>query len=105
MTRTGLGRHGGEMENWKRALIGGSAAVSVACLLKGSRSGSIVFGGVALATLASEYPDTFARIRKNLPDYIERGTNFLEVATRIGERMAEVAESRSSAWYESLLHG
>lgn len=93
------------MENWKRALIGGSAAVSVAFLVKGSRSGSLVFGGVALATLASEYPDTFKRIRRNLPDYIERGTDFLETATRIGERMAAVAESRGSAWYESLLHG
>lgn len=93
------------MENWKWALIAGSAAVSVACLSKGSRSGSAVFGGVALAALASEYPDTFRRIRKNLPDYIERGTNFIEVATRIGERVAEAAESRSSAWYESLLHG
>ena len=93
------------MENWKRALIGGSAAVGAVCLLKGSRTGGVVFGGVALATLASEYPDTFARIRKNLPDYIERGAKFVEVATRIGERMAEVAESRSSALYESLLHG
>lgn len=93
------------MENWKRALIAGSAALSVVSLIKGSRTGGVVFGGVALATLASEYPDTFARIRKDLPDYIERGTNLLEVATRVGERIADLAESRSTAWYESLLHG
>lgn len=93
------------MEKWKSALLTGSAALSVICLLKGSRTGGVVFGGVALATLASEYPDTFSRIRRNLPDYIERGSNVLDMAIRAGERMAEIGESRGAAWYESLLHG
>ncbi len=48
------------MENWKRALFAGSAGLSVICLLKGNRTGGLIFGGVALATLASEYPEKFA---------------------------------------------
>lgn len=91
------------MENWKKAVLAGSAGVAAILLLKGNRTGGLLFSGVALAALASEYPDTFAEIRDQLPNYIERGTSLLEVASRIGERFADVAESRGSAWYEALL--
>ena len=94
-----------EMETWKRALLAGSAGLSVVLLLRGKRTGGLIFGGVALAALASEYPEKFAEIRAKLPDYVERGSTFLEVVSRVGERLAEVAEPRGSAWYEALLHG
>ena len=93
------------MENWKRALIAGSTGLSVIFLLKGNRTGGLAFGGVALATLASEYPERFAEIRAKLPNYVERGVTFLEVASRIGERLAEVTENHDEAWYEALLNG
>ena len=35
-------------------------------------------------------------------DFIERGNSFLEVATRVGDRLAEAAENRGT-WYETLL--
>lgn len=91
------------MENWKKVVLAGSAGLAAVLLLKGNRTGGLLFSGVALAALASEYPDTFAEIRDNLPSYIERGTSLLEVASRVGERFADVAESRGSAWYEALL--
>ena len=91
------------MENWKRGLLAGSAGLGMIFLLKGSKTGALLFGGVALATLASEYPQEFRRIRAKLPDYLERGSDFLDVVTRAGERLAEVAENRGTAWYESLL--
>ena len=93
------------MESWKRGVLAGSAGLSVVFLLKGNRLGGLIFGGVALATLASEYPEKFAEIRARLPDYVERGTNFLEVVSRVGERLADVAENRGAAWYEALLGG
>jgi len=93
------------MENWKRGLIAGSAGLSLVFLLKGSRTGALIFGGAALATLASEYPEKFAEIRKKLPDYMDRGATFLEVVSRLGERLAEVTESRSNTWVEALLNG
>ena len=74
------------MENWKRALLAGSSVASVILLLRGKRAPGILFGGISLATLASEYPDQFAEFRENLPDYVERGTRFLDVVTRAGER-------------------
>jgi hypothetical protein len=92
------------MENWKKAVLAGSAGLAAILLLKGNRTAGLLFSGVALAALASEYPDTFAEIREELPHYIERGTTLLEVASRIGERFADVAESRGrAAWYEALL--
>ena len=91
------------MENWKKAVLAGSSAIAIISLLKGHRAGSLIFGGVALATLASEYPEKMAEIRRKMPDYIDRGTTLLEIASRIGERLADVAENRGSAWYEALL--
>jgi hypothetical protein len=93
------------MENWKKAVLAGAGGLAVIFLLKGHRTGGFILGGVALATLASEYPETFAEIRSQLPDYIDRGTALLELASRIGERIADMAESRGSSWYEALLSG
>ena len=92
------------MGDWKRGLIAGSAALSVICFFKRRPVGGLIFGGVALATLASEYPEKFAEIRARLPEYVERGTALLEMASRIGERLAEVADRQNSAWYEDRLN-
>ncbi len=91
------------MENWKLALIGGAAGVSTIMFLNRKWTAGIILAGVGVATLASEYPEEFAEIRNRLPDFIERGNNFLEVASRVGDRLAEVAEHRGRTWYESLL--
>lgn len=91
------------MENWKRALLAGSAGAAVIMFLKGKPAAGMILAGVGLATLASEYPDKFADFREKLPHYIERGNTFLDVVSRVGERLAEVAESRGSTWYEALL--
>lgn len=93
------------MENWKKAVIAASGGLSAIFLLRGNRVGGFIFGGVAVATLASEYPEEFAQIRRRLPDYIERGATLLQVASQIGERLADLAENRRSAWYEALLSG
>jgi len=87
-----------EMENWKRVLIAGSTGLSVLCFLKRRRAGGFFLGGVALAALASEYPEKFKEIRASLPQYMRRGATLLNVASRIGERLAEVRERNDSAW-------
>ena len=90
------------MENWKRALIAGSAAVSAICFIKGKRGGGMLFAGVSLATLASHYPEGMRKVRAQLPMYLDRGLTVLEVASRIGERLGEAAERRDD-WVERLL--
>lgn len=91
------------MENWKIALIGGSAGVGTVMFLKKKWTAGIILAGVGVATLAWEYPERFEEVRRRLPDFIERGNNFLEVASRVGDRLAEVAGNQSQTWYESLL--
>lgn len=92
------------MENWKVALVGGAAGVGTVMFLKKKWTAGVILAGVGLAALASEYPERFADLRRGLPDFIERGNNFLEVATRVGDRLAEAAENRNGSWYESLLN-
>ena len=91
------------MENWKVALIGGSAGVGTVLFLKKKWTAGIILSGIGLAALASEYPEKFEEVRRRLPDFIERGNSFLEVASRVGGRLGEAAESSSQTWYESLL--
>jgi len=91
------------MDSWKKLLIAGSAGLSVTCFLKRRRGGGFFFGGVALAALASEYPEEFAEIRASLPHYMRRGATLLTIASRIGEGLAVVGEARTSAWDEELV--
>jgi hypothetical protein len=91
------------MENWKVALVSGAAGLGTALFLKRKWTAGIIVAGVGLATVASEYPEKFEEVRRRLPNYIEQGNHFLEVASRVGERLAEAAENQSRTWYESLL--
>src|SRR5260370_37618288 len=67
------GRRKEEMENWKRVLIAGSSGLRVMWFLKRRRAGGFIFGGVALAALASDYPEDFMTLRANLPPFPEPG--------------------------------
>ena len=91
------------MENWKRILVIGSAAAGVVMLLQRKTTAGSVLGGVGLAVLAAEYPEKFQEIREQIPEYVERGTRYLDVVSRVGERLADAAESRGAAWYDSLI--
>jgi len=91
------------MQNWKKALIAGSATAATVMFLKRKYSAGLVLTGVAAGTVASEYPREFKRLRKKLPDYVELGRNLLDVASRLTERLAEAAEERGAHWYEALL--
>jgi hypothetical protein len=93
------------MENWKRVLIAGSTGLSVMCFLKRRRAGGFLLGGIALAALASEYPEKFAEIRTQLPEYMRRGATLLAIASQIGDRLAEVGEPRDikPVWDEGEL--
>ncbi len=92
-----------EMENWKAALIAGSAALSAICFVKGRRGGGLLFAGVSLTTLASQYPEKFRAIRAEMPYYMDRSLTVLEVASRIGEHLAEANQRRNRDWYDALL--
>ncbi len=90
------------MENWKRAVIAGSAGAATLLLLKGKRPAAVLVGGVGLAVLASEYPNQFEKIREELPSYVRQGAKFLDLAMQIGGRIEELAERRAARAFEEL---
>jgi len=90
------------MENWKRAVIAGSAGAATMLLLKGKRPAAVLVGGLGLAVLASEYPDRFVQIREELPSYVRQGTKFLDLAMKIGNKIEEWAEQRAARAFEEL---
>lgn len=89
------------MEDWKRVLVAGAAGASVVLLLKGKTAAGLLVAGVGVATLASEYPEKFADVRDNLPEYAERGTRYLEMISKVVERVGRQAGRQR--WLESLL--
>jgi hypothetical protein len=90
------------MENWKRAAIAGSVGGAMILLMKGKRPAAVLVGGLGLAVLASEYPDTFEKIREELPSYVRQGSRFLELAMKIGNRISDLAEKRAMQAFEEL---
>jgi hypothetical protein len=90
------------MQNWKRAVIAGSAGAAAILILKGKRPAAVLVGGVGLAVLASEYPEKFERIREEIPSYVRQGTKFLDLAMKIGGKIEELVESRGRSVLEEL---
>jgi len=74
-----LHTRGERMNNVKRGVLAVAAGSAVILLMKKRRAASVLAAGVSLAVLASEYPETFRKIREDLPYYIERGTRVFEV--------------------------
>jgi hypothetical protein len=90
------------MENWKRAVISGSIGVSALLFLKGKGAAGVLAAGVGLAVLASEYPDRFEQLRDELPRYVERGSRFLDMVSRAGERLAAIGETRGRELWDEF---
>jgi hypothetical protein len=90
------------MENWKKALVAGSTAASVVMFMKRRPAAGVILAGVSLAALASEYPEQFARVRRELPDYFGRGLRLADFAARAGEQIVEFAEKRGQQLRDEL---
>ena len=90
------------MQNWKRAVVFGSLGVGAVLIATRRRPAGAVLAATGLALLASEYPEKFEQIRNDLPHYVDRGTKFLDMVTRMGSRFASLAEDRGLSMWEEL---
>jgi len=78
-----------------------SAGAATVLFLKKRHAAGVLAGGVALAVLAAEYPEKFERVRRQLPDYFDRGMHVMEMAARAGKRITEAAgQSAVDDWEE-----
>ncbi len=90
------------MENWKKALIAGSAAGSAIMFLKKKPGAGILLAGVSLVTVAAEYPEQFTKARRALPDYFSRGMRLAEFASRASARFAEFSKRRGREVWDEI---
>jgi hypothetical protein len=89
------------MESWKKAVVAASVGAATVLFLKRRNAAGVLAGGVALAVLAAEYPEKFENVRKQLPDYFDRGMQVMEMAARAGKRITEAAgQSAMDVWEE-----
>jgi len=89
------------MDSWKKAIVLGSVSAAGILFMKKRYPAGVLATGVGLAMLASEYPETFEKVRRTLPDYFERGMRVMEMAGRAGKRITEGAgRSAAEAWEE-----
>jgi len=89
------------MENWKKAVVVGSAGAAAILFVKGKRPAGILAAGVGLAVLASEYPETFQQIADVAPGQLGRGLRLVEMLSRAGQKLAEVGSIHEPAEYEN----
>jgi hypothetical protein len=89
------------MEAWKKAVVAGSVGTSAVCFLKKKWPAGVLTAGVALAVLASEYPEKFEGVQRALPGYFERAMRLLEMTSRVGQKITQFArEGEQGIWDE-----
>ena len=77
------------MENWKKALLVGSAGAAALCFAKGKRPAGVIAAGIGLVVLAAEYPRAFDRIANMTPGPLGRGLRLVEFVSNAGQKFIE----------------
>ena len=80
------------MEAWKKAVVAGSLGTSAVLLMRKKWPAGVLSAGVALAVLASEYPEKFEDLQKSLPRYYQSGLRLMEIVSRAGQKISQFAD-------------
>jgi S-formylglutathione hydrolase FrmB len=78
----------GEMD-WKKMLMIGSFAAGAILFLTGRRPAGLAVAGIGVATFAAEHPEKFEELWHRMPEYIEKGSKFVDMASTFLERLGE----------------
>ncbi len=87
------------MTNWKRALVVGSFGGAAILALTGRRGAGAVLAGLGVAVLASEYPEKVEEILHRAPEYVEKGTQVMNMVSGFLERIAEHQQRQMNSPY------
>ena len=90
------------MEGWKKAVVAGSVGTSAIFFLKRKWPAGVLAAGVGLAVLASEYPEKFEDVRNVLPEYFQGGMRLMEMVSRAGQKIAQLAERNGREIWDQI---
>jgi hypothetical protein len=88
---------GEEQMDWKKALMYGSFAAGAALFLSGRKPAGLAAAGIGLATLASRHPEKFEELWRRMPEYLDKGSQFVDMAADFLEQMGEQAEQAAQS--------
>jgi hypothetical protein len=75
--------------DWKKTLIYGSFAAGAVLFLTGRRPAGLVVAGIGVATLVAENPEKLQEVWRRMPEYLEKGSKFVDMASSFLERLGE----------------
>ncbi len=90
------------MEAWKKAVVAGSVGTSAVLLMRKKWPAGVLSAGVALAVLASEYPEKFEDLQKSLPRYYQSGLRLMEVVSRAGQKISQFADEGGRGIWDEI---
>jgi hypothetical protein len=90
------------MEAWKKAVVAGSVGTSAVLLMRKKWPAGVLSAGVALAVLASEYPEKFEDLQKSLPRYFQSGLRLIEVVSRAGQKISQFADEGGRGIWDEI---
>jgi hypothetical protein len=79
----------GAAMDWKKTLMIGSFAAGAILFLTGRRPAGLAVAGIGVATFAAEHPEKFEELWHRMPEYIEKGSKFVDMASTFLERMGQ----------------
>ena len=90
------------MEAWKKAVVAASVGASAILFVKKKWPAGVLAAGVGLAVLASEYPEKFDDVRRVLPEYFKSGMRLMDMISRAGEKITQLAEGGAQGIWEEI---
>jgi hypothetical protein len=67
----------------------GSFAAGAVLFITGRKPAGLVMAGIGVATLAADNPEKLKELWQRMPDYIDKGAKFANMAASFLDRMTE----------------